>query len=137
LGRELPEVAEGIWFRTPSLEVRGKSFVRLKEDGENIVFLLESVDEQEALCEAMGDIYWITDHYRGYAAVLARLATLTEAECRVRLERAWRQKAPKKLLARLEAGAAPGAPAETARTARLAKAAQPARGRRAARQRRT
>jgi hypothetical protein len=33
LGRELPEVTEGVWFRTPALLVRGKSFVRLKEDG--------------------------------------------------------------------------------------------------------
>src|ERR687887_106609 len=31
LGRELPEVVEGTWFRTPALKVRGKSFVRLKE----------------------------------------------------------------------------------------------------------
>ena len=38
LGCELPEVREGIWFRTPSLEVRGKSFVRLKEDGKSVVF---------------------------------------------------------------------------------------------------
>ncbi len=107
LGRELPEVAEDLWFRTPALKVRGKSFVRLKEDGENVVFMLESVDEQEALCEAMGDVYWITDHYRGYPAVMARLATLTEAECRLRLERAWRLKAPKKLLAATDAAPAP------------------------------
>jgi hypothetical protein len=33
LGRELPEVEEGSWYRTPALNVRGKSFVRLKEDG--------------------------------------------------------------------------------------------------------
>jgi hypothetical protein len=98
LGRALPEVKEGIWYRTPSLEVRGKSFIRLKEDGENVVFLVDSIDEQEALIAALPDVYFITDHYRGYAAVLARLATLTAAEARVRLERAWRKKAPKALL---------------------------------------
>ena len=98
LGRQLPEVAEGIWFRTPSLEVRGKSFVRLKEDGKDVVFILENVDEQEALCAARPAIYYITDHYRGYPAVLARLAKLTVPECKLRLERAWRMKAPKKLV---------------------------------------
>ena len=46
LGCELPEVVEDVWFRTPALKVRGKSFVRLKEDGESVVFLVESVDEQ-------------------------------------------------------------------------------------------
>ena len=99
LGRALPEVTEGIWYRTPSLEVRGKSFIRLKEDGETVVFLVDSVDEQEALIAALPDIYFITDHYRGHASVLARLATLTAAEARVRLERAWGKKAPKALLA--------------------------------------
>jgi hypothetical protein len=109
LGRELPEVTIGVRFRTPALEVRGKSFVRLKEDGENIVFLLESVDEQEALCEAKSGVYWISSHYRGHPAVMARLAALTEAECRTRLERAWRLKAPKELHAQLE----PPAPARS------------------------
>jgi len=41
LGRELPEVAEGIWYRTPALLVGGKGFVRLKEDGASVVFLLD------------------------------------------------------------------------------------------------
>jgi hypothetical protein len=30
LGRELPEVEEGTWYRTPALLVRGKGLVRLK-----------------------------------------------------------------------------------------------------------
>ena len=48
LGRELPEVDEGIWYRTPSLAVRRKSFVRLEEDGTSVVFLVDDVDEQQA-----------------------------------------------------------------------------------------
>ncbi|MGK3985645.1 MmcQ/YjbR family DNA-binding protein [Sorangium sp. So ce136] len=102
LGLALPEVVEDVWFRTPALKVRGKSFVRLKEDGQSVVFLLESVDEQEFLIEAQPDIYFITDHYRGYPAVLARLSALRAPECRMRLERAWRLKAPKTLLKQLD-----------------------------------
>jgi hypothetical protein len=98
LGCELPEVVEDIWFRTPALKVRGKSFVRLKEDGLSVVFLLASVEEQEILIEAQKDIYFITDHYKGWPAVLARLAKLRPSECRYRLEQAWRLKAPKKLV---------------------------------------
>ena len=98
LGRELPEVVEDIWFRTPALKVRGKSFCRLKEDGLSVVFLLESVDEQQFLCESQPDVYHITDHYRGYPAVLARLAALKVAECRLRLTQGWRLKAPKSLV---------------------------------------
>ena len=98
LGLELPEVAVDIWFRTPALKVRGKSFCRLKEDGKDVVFLLDSVEEQEALCDAMPAVYYITDHYRGYPAVLARLAKLQVREARERLEQGWRLKAPKRLV---------------------------------------
>ncbi len=103
LGRELPEVAEGVWFRTPALNVRSKCFVRLKEDGKSVVFLLESVDEQQFLIEHRPDIYYITDHYRGYPAVLARLSKLTVGECRMRLDTAWQTKAPKTLIKKYRA----------------------------------
>jgi hypothetical protein len=103
LARELPEVNEGIWFRTPALMVGKKSFVRLKEDGASVVFLVESVDEQELLIAARPDIYFITDHYVGWPAVLARLSTLTAAECRARLEQAWRKKAPRTLVKQRDA----------------------------------
>lgn len=102
LGLELPEVVEDTWFRTPALKVRGKSFVRLKEDGESVVFLLESVDEQEFLIQAQPRLYFITDHYRGWPAVLARLAPLRVPECRRRLEQGWRLKAPRKLVKQLD-----------------------------------
>lgn len=107
LGRELPEVVEDIWYRTPALKVRGKSFCRLKEDGLSVVFLLESVDEQQFLCESQPKVYFITDHYRGYPAVLARLAALTVAECRLRLAEAWRTKAPKTLIREREGAVSP------------------------------
>ncbi|XXX74788.1 MmcQ/YjbR family DNA-binding protein [Sorangium sp. So ce134] len=102
LGLALPEVVEDVWFRTPALKVRGKAFVRLKEDGQSVVFLLESVDEQEFLIETQPDVYFITDHYRGYPAVLARLSALRAPECRMRLERGWRLKAPKTLVKQLD-----------------------------------
>ena len=101
LGRELPEVEEGIWFRTPTLKVRGKSFCRLKEDGKSVVFLLDSVDEQEFLCRAQSGVYFITDHYQGWPAVLARLSRLKAPEARRRLLQGWKLKAPKRLQAAL------------------------------------
>ena len=102
LGKQLPGVTLDSWYGTPALKVAGKGFCRLKEDGKDVVFVLESVDEQEALCDAMPAVYYITDHYRGGAAVLARLAKLTVREAKVRLELAWRVRAPKKLLKSFE-----------------------------------
>ena len=102
LARELPEVVEAPWYGTPALKVRGKGFVRLKENRRSVVFLLESVDEQEWLIRARPEIYFITEHYRGWPAVLARLSKLSVTECRMRLERAWRLKAPPALSRRLD-----------------------------------
>lgn len=102
LGRELPEVVEDSGYHTPALKVAGKGFVRLKEDGRSVVFLLDSVDEQEFLVAAKPSVYYITDHYRGYPAVLARLSALRPAEARRRLELSWRRKAPRKLVKQLD-----------------------------------
>ena len=102
LARELPEVVDAPWYGTPALKVRGKGFVRLKENRRSVVLLLESVDEQEWLIRARPEIYFITEHYRGWPAVLARLSKLSVTECRMRLERAWRLKAPPALSRRLD-----------------------------------
>ena len=104
LGLTLPEVTVGSSYGTPALCVRGKMFVRLKEDGKTVVFIVENLDEQEALCAAQADVYYITDHYRGYPAVLARLAKLRVGEAKLRLERGWRKKAPKKLIKTYDGG---------------------------------
>jgi hypothetical protein len=96
----LPEVEESTWFGTPSLKVRGKSFVRLK-DAETLVVLC-ALDEKEVLMEAAPEIYFETDHYKGWPAVLVRLKAIGAAELGRRLEGAWRQKAPKRLVAQLD-----------------------------------
>ena len=100
LGRELPDVTEGLWYGTPALQVRGRFFVRLKEDAKSVVFRLESLDEQDFLTSARSELYFVTDHYRGYRAILARLQLLGVTECRARLETAWRAVAPKTLVKR-------------------------------------
>ena len=78
IGTKLPGVTIDTWYRTPALKVAGKGFVRLREDGKSVAFVLDSVDEQEALIDAKPNIYFMTDHYRGYAMVPAHLAKLTE-----------------------------------------------------------
>ena len=42
--------------------------------------------------------FYITDHYRGYPAVLVRLSRVTRQQLADVLEMAWRANAPKKLL---------------------------------------
>jgi hypothetical protein len=98
----LPEVEEGTSHGTPSLKVRGKSFVRLK-DADTLVVLC-AVEEKEMLMEAAPETYFETDHYKGWPAVLVRLKRVGAAELRRRLERAWCLKAPKRLIAKFGPG---------------------------------
>jgi hypothetical protein len=102
LADALPEVVQDIWYRAPALKVRGKGFVRLREELESVAFVIASVDEQEFLIATQPELYYITDHYRGHAMVLARLSKLSDAECRLRLQQGFRLTAPKSLLKALE-----------------------------------
>jgi hypothetical protein len=124
----LPGVAIEPWYGTPALKVGGKGFVRLKEDGTSVVFILDSVDTQEALIAARPAIYFITDHYRGWPSVLARLSRLPRGEAMERLEHAWRRKASKAILAAHVAGQGPPEGKKTAnRRARAPGARRPRR----------
>jgi hypothetical protein len=103
LGLELPEVELGTWYRTPALKVEGRGFLRLKEDGASIVLGVEDLDAQAFLLGARPKVYFITDHYRGYPAVLARLRALTVKEARQRVREAWLQTASATLVKRTQA----------------------------------
>ncbi len=91
----LPDIEEGTSYGTFALKVRGKSFCRLK-DSETLV-LLCPMEEKEFLLAAAPDIYFETDHYRGWPALLVRLAAISDDELSRRLEAAWLGKAPKRL----------------------------------------
>ena len=98
-----PGVAEGTSYGTPAFRV-GKSFLtRLKEDGESIVVGM-GFEERELLLEVAPEIFHVTDHYRGYPAVLVRLGPCDGTELRRLFERGWRAKASRKLIAAYDAG---------------------------------
>jgi hypothetical protein len=99
----LPEVEESRSYGRPSLKVRGKYMAGLNPKEKAFVLRLASVEEQDFLIEMAPQIYYITDHYKGYPAVLARPGKLTKKEARGRLERAWRTQAPKTLVKKFDA----------------------------------
>jgi hypothetical protein len=103
LGKELPEVVEESSYGRPALKVRGKYIAGHNPKEKAFVFRLASVEEQEFLCEMAGDVYFITDHYRGYPAILARPSKLGKKEARGRLLNAWRIQAPKTLQKKYDA----------------------------------
>src|SRR6185295_9672449 len=89
----LPGVEESTSYGTPALKVRGKLFARLKDAGTLVVY--STPEEKEMLMEVMPQVYFETDHYKGWHAVLVRLDKVPASELRHRLERAWRHKAPR------------------------------------------
>jgi hypothetical protein len=103
LGLELPEVAETTSYGRPALKVRGKFIAGHNTREKAFVLRLAAVEEQDFLIEMAPQIYYITDHYKGYPAVLARPGKLTRKEARGRLLNAWRLQAPKSLLKRFDA----------------------------------
>lgn len=76
IGLELPHVAEGTSYGTAALKVKGKLFVRLREEGDVIVLKMP-FDQREELMAADPETYYITDHYREYEWVLVRLSKVS------------------------------------------------------------
>jgi hypothetical protein len=102
---DLPEIEESTWYHTPSLKVRARSLLRVK-DPETLV-LICPLPDKELLMEAAPAIYFETPHYHGYPAVLVRIAAISEAELAKAIERAWRMQVPKRLLAAYDAARKP------------------------------
>ena len=106
MGKRLPEVEESTWAGTPSLKVRKKSFVRLKEDDVIVVFM--DLDEKDIVLRSDPDVFFTTPHYDGYPALLVRLSEIADDELEEVLTESWRRVAPKRLLKEFDAEGAGG-----------------------------
>lgn len=94
----LPGVEEGTSYGTPAFKVNKKAFIRLHQDGKSLVIIHISFDEREMLMERDPEAFYITDHYRGWPAMLVGLAHVQADALQPLVERSWRHFAPKKLL---------------------------------------
>lgn len=90
--RAVPGVEEGTSYGTPAWRHRGKLLARLHQDGESIV-LKVGHETRDHLLQAAPGTFFVTDHYRGYPMVLARLDRLSAADLRKLLLRAIQAKA--------------------------------------------
>lgn len=96
---KLPEIEEGASYGTPSLKVKGKFLLRVREPG--VIAIMCALEEKAFLIEAKPAIYFETDHYKGWPAVLIRLPKIKDDELAHRIGVAWRLQAPKTLLAKV------------------------------------
>ena len=101
----LPGVDEGTSYGTPGLKVRGKFLTRLRDEDGALVVKDGTMLERDFLLSSNPTVFFITEHYREYPALLVRLDHVSEATMRELLVNSWRRVAPKKLIAQFDADA--------------------------------
>ena len=102
LALSFPGMSEGTSYGQHAFLLDGKFFSRFNAKEQGLVI---HVDEalRDALLEGRSDVYFTTDHYRGYPTVLARLERLPRAELASLYEQAFRAKAKRKRIAEYDA----------------------------------
>lgn len=90
----LPLVEEGTSWGMPSYKAAGKFLTRIRAEDDSLVVYLDSIDERDMLIDAEPDTFHLTDHYRSYPIVLARVASVDPEWLKVRLTARWRRLVP-------------------------------------------
>ncbi len=90
----LADVEVSTSYGTPALKRRGKLMARMKDKDADTLVLMSTLGDKDLMMASAPHIYFETDHYKGYPALLVRLAAIDDAELTVRLEQAWRLAAP-------------------------------------------
>jgi hypothetical protein len=85
IGRALSGVVEGTMYGAPALKIQGKLVAcvpshKSAEPG-SLAVRMDFDDRAELLAEAP-DVYYVTDHYVDYNAVLVRFSRVSENELR-------------------------------------------------------
>ena len=92
---KLPEVTRSTSYGAPSIKVKGKNFASVRGPQEMVLHC--PLEQKELLMEMAPEIYWQTDHFMGWPGLLVRLNVIGDEELSLRLEDAWRFRAPKRL----------------------------------------
>lgn len=95
---KLPSTEESISYGTPSVKVAGKILSRLRTEAEGALAIHCDFLDREMLLQADPDVFFLTDHYKNYPMILVRLEKISAKALPDLVERAWRMRAPKKLV---------------------------------------
>jgi hypothetical protein len=106
---KLPGTSASTSYGTPAVKVMGKILSRWRTEAEGALAIRCGLLDRQILLQADPEAFFLTDHYRDYPMVLARLDRLSAAAVRDLTERAWRLVAPKKLLRGAAGANSPGA----------------------------
>lgn len=93
-GLALRGVEESTSYGRPALKVRGKSFAVAGKTDDHFVLML-ALERVELLMEMEPAVFFQTQHYVGWPAVLVRYAAVPVGELPALLAEAWAQRVPK------------------------------------------
>ncbi|HTE39999.1 MAG TPA: MmcQ/YjbR family DNA-binding protein [Steroidobacteraceae bacterium] len=100
---KLPGTEESVSYGTPSVKVKGKILSRLRTEAEGALALVCDFVDREMLLQADPNAFFLTDHYRNYPMILIRLDKIRADALPDLVERAWRMRAPAKLIKEFDA----------------------------------
>lgn len=72
----LPGAAETLWFNKPAVFIHGQFLTKVHDKEEAMVLRVGSMEMRDMMLEAEPKLFYITDHYRNFPFVLARLSAL-------------------------------------------------------------
>ena len=91
----LPGFVQSTSYGTPALKLGSTFLARIREN--DILAIYCPIEEKPLLLEAASEIYFETDHYRGWPYILIRLGQITNEELEHRIRIAWHARAPARL----------------------------------------
>jgi len=93
----LPQTEAGTSYGYPSFKAAGKFLTRIRAEDDSVVVYVDSLDHRDMLIEAEPDTFHLTDHYRRYPIVLARIASVDRDWLKSALTARWRTLVPKRI----------------------------------------
>ena len=73
----IPGTTEVLWFRKPAVFLHDQFLTKVHDKEEAMTLRVSSMEMRDMMLEAEPELFYITDHYRNFPFVLARLSALT------------------------------------------------------------
>ena len=90
----LPGAERSTAYGMPCWRVAGKFLTRLRDEDDSLALDVGSIERRDMLVETDPETFHLTDHYRGYAYALIRIAAVDRGWLEAELKARWRKVAP-------------------------------------------
>lgn len=87
---KLKGIEKSTSYNTPTLKLKGKLLVRLREDNATIAIAV-GLEDRDKLLRDQPEVFFLTDHYDNYPYVLARLSLLHPDELLELIKPQWQR----------------------------------------------